>query len=85
MSRLKPGATYIYENADGVIYAREFNAPANTRVEIGRIFGTDSLHDSLPEDKLWGEIRQAARTNPALQEALDRAIIIYQLSRENDR
>lgn len=81
MSRLKPGVAYIYENADGVIYARELNAPPGTRIEIGRVFGTDSSHDSLQEDKLWKEIRQAARTNTALQEALDRAIIIYQLSR----
>lgn len=83
MGRLKPDTAYIYENADGVIYARELNAPPNTRVEIGRVFGTDSSHDSLQEDKLWGEIRRAARTNPALQEVLDRAIIIYQLSRQN--
>ena len=73
MGRLKPGATYIYENADGVIYARESNAPTDTRVEIGRTFNGGKIQ----EDRLWDSIRWAARTNPALQDALDRAIIIY--------
>jgi hypothetical protein len=34
------------------------------------------------EDKLWGEIRRAAKTNTALQAALDHAIMIYKLSKE---
>jgi hypothetical protein len=39
------------------------------------------LHDHIMEDKLWGEIRRAALTNPTLQDALERAIMIYQLSK----
>jgi hypothetical protein len=35
----------------------------------------------MREDQLWGNIRRAARTNPALQDALDRAIMIYNLSK----
>jgi hypothetical protein len=31
----------------------------------------------------WRDILQASRTNPALQEALDRAYIIYELSRHD--
>jgi hypothetical protein len=34
------------------------------------------------EDKLWGEIRRAAKTNNALQSALEQCIIIYKLSKE---
>lgn len=34
----------------------------------------------IREEKLWDKIRRAAKTNPALQLALDRAIIIYHLS-----
>jgi hypothetical protein len=34
------------------------------------------------EDKLWGEIRRAAKTNNALQSALEECIIIYKLSKE---
>jgi hypothetical protein len=36
----------------------------------------------VKEDKLWGEIRQAAKTNKTLQSALEECIIIYKLSKE---
>jgi hypothetical protein len=35
MGTLKPGVTYVYERADGVIYAREFGAAPDTRRAIG--------------------------------------------------
>ncbi len=35
------------------------------------------------DQKLWNDIRRAALSNPALQDALDRAKIIYYLSKEN--
>lgn len=38
----------------------------------------------MPESQLWHNIRMAAKTNPALQEALDRAKIIYYLSTEEN-
>jgi hypothetical protein len=38
----------------------------------------------MREDKLWGNIRREARDNPALQDALDRAIMIYNLSKTNE-
>lgn len=41
------------------------------------------LHDHLMESKLWGEIHRAALTNPTLQRALDRVIILYRLSKDN--
>jgi hypothetical protein len=34
------------------------------------------------EDQLWGEIRRAAKTNNALQSAMEECIIIYKLSKE---
>jgi hypothetical protein len=34
------------------------------------------------EDKMWGEIRRMAPTNPALQKAVDRVILIYQTIKE---
>lgn len=85
MGTLKPGATYIYERADGVVYAREFGGIE--RREIGWEYDsrTDDgrpLHDHLMDAKLWGEIRREATTNPALQQALDRAIMIYRLSKD---
>ena len=97
MGTLKPGATYIYERAEGIVYAREFGADPSTRQVVGyesgqeydpisghRIDYPKSVLDQIREDKLWGEIRRAAPTNPALQEALDRVKIIYQLSKPDE-
>jgi hypothetical protein len=84
MGTLKPGATYIYERNGDEIYAREFGETKR------KLIGYDSrtsdgrpLRDHIMEDKLWGEIRRVAPSNPALQKALDRAIMIYRLSKDN--
>ena len=114
MGSLKPGATYIYEKANGVTYAREFGSDPSTRQAVGwdydlqqqmhrqafeasiqpyinkgnnwqpdsRTSDGRPLHDHMMDSKLWGEIRRAAPTNPALQKALDRAIMIYRLSKD---
>jgi hypothetical protein len=36
------------------------------------------------ESKLWGDIHRAAKTNPTLQEALERVKILYYLSKDKD-
>ena len=79
MGSLTPGATYIYEKANGITYAREFNAPHSERFEIGRDLEL-LLKDEL---RLWEEIVRAGRTNQVLQEALDRAKIVYHLSKDH--
>jgi hypothetical protein len=88
MGTLKPGATYIYERNDGEIYARELGQ--TDRKLIGYTHKPDPrtpdgrpLNEHIMDAKLWGEIRRAAKTNPALQKALDRVIIIYRLSKDN--
>lgn len=85
MGSLTPGATYIYESPDGgdTVYAREMGTTKRTMV--GQNTRAKSVIEQIREDKLWGEIRRAAKTNPALQDALERAIIIYQLSKNNER
>ncbi len=87
MSTLKPGATYIYERNGDEIYARETGK--TERVLVGYEHTPDPrtsdgrpLRDHILEDKMWGEIRRMAPTNPALQKALDRAIMIYRLSKD---
>jgi len=40
------------------------------------------LHEHLKEAQMWGEIRREAKTNVTLQKALDRAIMIYKLSKD---
>jgi hypothetical protein len=91
MGSLKPGAKYIYERNGEEIYAREFGQ--TDRKLIGYQHEMDSTSDPrtndgrpliehIRETKLWGEIHQEAKTNPALQKALDRVIIIYRLSKD---
>ena len=94
MGSLKPGATYIYERNGEEIYAREFGeterkligyryemeGKPDPRTEDGR-----PLIEQLRENKLWGEIHREAKTNKALQEALDRVKILYHLSKENGK
>ena len=86
MGNLKPGATLIYERVDGVVYARE--AGKIERKKIGRTYDPRTsdgrpLHDHIMDSKLWGNIHRAAKSNPLLQDALDRAKIIYELSKKD--
>jgi len=77
MGTLEPGAIYIYERVDNVVYARREGS--TDRFEIGRTYKANS---GMEEELLWREIRDAAKTNSTLQEALDHAIMIYKLSKE---
>ena len=103
MGSLKPDAKYIYERADGIVYAREFGADPSTRQVVGYESGIEynpvsghkidydsrtadgrPLHDHIRENKMWGEIRRAAPTNPTLQDALERVIMIYKLTKTDE-
>jgi hypothetical protein len=97
MGRLTPGSTYVYERVNGTVYAREQGADLSTRFVIGYEYDPARGHkidydtrssdgrpvfEQIREDKLWGEIRRAAKTNPTIQGALERAKIDYYLSKE---
>lgn len=96
MGSLKPGRTLIHERVGSVVYARDFGADPNTRQVVGWDYDKDNpnfdprtndgrpLHDHIMEDKMWGEIRRMAKSNPTLQEALERVKIIYHLSKDKD-
>ena len=83
MGSLKPGATYIYESPDGgeTVYAREHGH--SERVMVGQSLKARTLREMILEDELWANIRKAAKTDPTLQDALNQAIMIYQLTRTN--
>lgn len=90
MGSLKPGATYIYERNGDEIYAREVGSSDRNLVGYKHENRVDNrtpdgrpLIEHVRDAKLWGEIHRAAATNPALQKALDRAIMIYRLSKDN--
>ena len=92
MGNLTPGATYIYERSEGVIYAREFGKTER------RVVGYEKPTDYDPItghkiDTILGmdarkvaelvSIAQLAESNPTLQEALERVKILYYLSKDN--
>ena len=81
MGTLTPKITYIYESPDGgdTVYARE--AGKTERVMIGQNTRAKSLVEKLEEDKLWGNIRLMAKTDPGLADLLDRARVYYQLKK----
>jgi hypothetical protein len=94
MGSLKPGVTLIHERVDGVVYSREFGSDPMTRTVSGWDYNKDDptrdprtndgrpLLEHIRESKMWGEIHREAKTNPTLQKALDRAIMIYRLSKD---
>jgi hypothetical protein len=85
MGQLTPGAAYIYERVGDTVFRRK--SGQTEREVVGYDHRTPDgrpLADHMREDQLWGNIRRAAHTNPALQDALDRAIMIYNLSKTNE-
>ena len=91
MGTLKPGATYIYERQGGTVYAREMGAPAKDRFEIGYDWELDNNParvrgaslESVKENQYWHTILIEAKSNPLLQDAVDRVKIIYELSKKD--
>lgn len=81
MGTLKPGATYIYERADGIVYAREFGADPSERFIVGYESAEDynPVRNTIKENQLWNDIRYVAQTNPTLKDALNRCVEIYNL------
>ena len=88
MGQLKPGATYIYERNGDTVFRRE--SGSTQREVMGYDYRTSDgrpVYEHIQDNKdskLWGDIHRAAKTNPALQDAIERAIMIYQLSKTNE-
>ena len=94
METPKLDVKYIFERNGNEVYARESGADPSTRQLIGNTYDPVSGHqidydsrtsdgrplrDHMQEDKMWGDIRRLARTTPALQDSLERVIMIYRL------
>jgi hypothetical protein len=72
----------IYESPDGgkTVYSREFGEQERIQESINNevVEAIDHIRNEL----LWNNIYTEAKTNVALQNALDQVILIYKLSRE---
>lgn len=72
----------VYESPDGgeTVYARKSGESSRQLYSV-----SDTAKEKitrLKENQLWYNIRQAAKTNPVLQQALDQCIMIYKLSKD---
>jgi hypothetical protein len=83
----------IFESPDKgkTVYARNFGTIEKMRIDSNGNVGIGTsdleqlpinLHDQLMEDKLWGNIRRAAKTDSTLQEALERVKVTYYLTKD---
>jgi hypothetical protein len=85
MGSLTPGATLIYERADGIIYAREFGK--TERKIVGYESGKD--YDTHAENKRMltelNEVVKMCETDPAMRELLDQLFVLYNLKKFHER
>jgi len=82
--KLQPNEPLIYENTDGIIWARYQNKP-----DIPRwIVGGDPEAISIAEGKMfsytqWEDMMKQANTNPVLKKYLQKAVEAYYLTKED--
>ena len=71
----------VYESPDGgeTIYEREIGSSVRTLVKENT-----SKIEQIREDKLWGNIRRAAKTNIALADILEQAKMVYALIKKEN-
>jgi hypothetical protein len=75
----------VFESPDKgeTVYKRESGSLDRELVSISE--KKKSLHEQLKEDQLWGEIRRKAKTNVALRDILNQAIMVYNLIKDEKR
>jgi len=75
----------VFESPDKgeTVYKRESGSLDRELVSISE--KKKSLHKQLKEDQLWGEIRRKAKTNVALRDILNQAIMVYNLIKDEKR
>ena len=83
MGSLKPGVTYIYERAGGIIYAREFGETKR------RVVGYESNDDTISASskRLLSEMNEVVKmceTDPAMQAMLEQLFVMYNLKKQHE-
>lgn len=84
MGSLTPGATYIYERSEGIIYAREFGK--TERHVVGYESGKD--YDSVGANKRmlseFNDVLRMCETDPGMKELLDQLFVMYNLKKTHE-
>jgi hypothetical protein len=85
--------TKIFESPDKgkTVYAREFGSTdkelSSYQVDYADPYEVEKIRigkEDLAEDTLWWQIRLAAKTNMTLHKALERAKLLYRLTKHGD-
>jgi hypothetical protein len=85
--------TKIFESPDKgkTVYAREFGTVdkelSSYQVDYSDLYETEKIRigkEELAEEMLWRQIRLAAKTNMTLHKALERAKLLYRLTKNGD-
>jgi hypothetical protein len=85
MDTVTPGATYIYERVGGTVYSREFGKLERTVIRQHLDPFSENLTLDYELETVWKDIIKESRTNPTLQEAVDRVKILYHLSKDHGK
>lgn len=82
MGTLNPGAAYIYERADGRIYAREFGKTER------HIVGYDLKQQETAERRYYmtkmNDVLVMCEQHPDMKELLDKLFVLYNLKKTNE-
>lgn len=82
MSQLKHGETYVYERDGPRVYARKMGSSERTLIGEDYVLGENERRMRIADE--WIPIIDAAERNPALQDALDRVKLVYELSKQDN-
>ena len=75
----------IFGDAEQFRITTDGNLGIGTTAPGRTLTTSSSLHAELIENKLWGDIHRAAKTNPTLQAALERVKVTYYLTEDHER
>ena len=82
MGNLKPGVTYIYERADGRIYAREFGKTDR------KLVGYDNKQQETAEMRYYmtemNNVLLMCEQNPAMKQLLEQLFVLYNLKKTHE-
>ena len=82
MGTLNPGATYIYERANGRIYAREFGG--TERKLVGYEAGIQQTEASRRMLSEMNEVLIMCEQDPAMKLLLEQLLVMYNLKKTHE-
>lgn len=80
MGTLTPGATYVYERVDNLIYAREFGK--NERRLVG--YTTGLLPEIEGYRSQMNAVLRMCESDPAMRDLLDQLFVLYNLKKQHE-